>query len=261
MATSGRRLSCAPSMSANEASGAIPLPASPAMAQVSTSSAPPSHTATFDLGLLGALLNEAVEISGLAVHLESSPDDTEKAAWASWSAAVAAFLDSRGYSFNIADPSVAGISYRLKVDSSFVTAYIGAGPMVVVEVMFFTPTTIVGLSTGVPDIQIDAFSVSLTLTFDGVLTPTCYVQLSSKFAEDLFRDEVMQKITSALEGITPQQVRSKIDWFFRLLMRLGAQAQIDGVQGYDSDGTTLTVNYTLPPELALTDPVHSAGTL
>jgi len=62
---------------------------------------------------------------------------------------------------------------------------------------------------------------------------------------------VPRNLNTVLAGIDAASVRAQLDSFFRLLMRLDADARIDG---YSTDGVTLTVAYSVPRRTIGTDP-------
>jgi hypothetical protein len=102
------------------------------------------------------------------------------------------------------------------------------------------------------DIEVDVASlkVFVTLDFSGVLSATssgsAELHVVGNEVYDLSSDlsvAVPQNLNGTLGGLQPATVGHSLDTFFIGLMRLGRTARIDR---YLTDGTTLTVAYSVP---------------
>jgi hypothetical protein len=247
-------------------------------------------TATFDVELLDLILAEAVAAGGLGWHIESSGSPDDQRSFVSWSQNVGDSLPDpykgmSSYWFQVPD-------YRAESDFAVVSA-----TWVVIRITGFDSdpdapvTAALSSENGVPalqvsvtfkpdtakavaidsDVDLDKLDIELTvqsLTVDaGIdfygngLTVTPNLALTVTVAgidiglSSYVNDKVASAVNDHLAGLPTATLRQYIDDFFVNLMRLGTDATI---QSYQSDGTTLTVNYTIP---APPHPVAVAGEL
>jgi hypothetical protein len=229
--------------------------------------------ATIDVAFLGSMLAEAVTDAGVSWHLESTANQEAKS-WIRWSNAAAAFVGSPLMMFAIDDIRVehhfdigtlTWVVLRLSnLDSdpltpvsALLTQRDGGVPVVLVTVPFAPDTAqIVAIDS---DVDLDQLSIEadvsrlevfVSLDFSGTISATSSgsgtITVAGQQVVDIDSDltvTVPRNLNAALSGLEPAQVRQSIDKLFRPLMRLGPDAR---VEGYQSDGTTLTVHYAVP---------------
>jgi hypothetical protein len=233
------------------------------------------RTATFDVGLLNLIIAEAVHDAAVTWHLQSSASEDEHASRVTWSDAVAAFLGGQTeldfripdirieHNFDVGDLTLLVLRIE-NFDSdpdapvvAFVTADDVGTPQVEVVIPFLPDTAkIVAVDSDVNldglDIEADVSSleVDVALGFSGVLSATSSgageLHVAGNAVYDLGSDlslTVPQNLNGVLGGLAPATVRHTLDTFFIGLMRLGPKARIDR---YLTDGTTLTVAYSVP---------------
>jgi hypothetical protein len=223
----------------------------------------PLASASFDLGLLNLLLKELTAIAALSVHLQSSADQSQLSN-VSWSPALATLLGGlTGYPFHLDDEAkstpIGDIVFRitnLDSDPDYPTLVLSGDPLSLTATMRFLTDGIrlVALDWPVPDITLSFFEVSLELTFDGNIHPTCQAVATLQFNSMDVSGDVESGVIDALnkrmhgdpqlaQYFAPDQVRAYIDGFVTRLLRLGAQSI---VRAYRSDGQSLIVDYSPP---------------
>lgn len=223
----------------------------------------PLASASFDLGLLNLLLTELTTIAALSVHLQSSADQSQLSN-VSWSPALATLLSGlTGYPFHLDDEAkstpIGDIVFRitnLDSDPDYPTLVLSGDPLSLTATMRFLTdgAKLVALDWPVPDINLSFFEVSLELTFDGNIHPTCSAVATLRFNSMDVSGDVESGVIDALnkrmhgdpqlaQYFAPDQVRAYIDGFVTRLLRLGAQSKI---RAYRSDGQSLIVDYSPP---------------
>ena len=234
--------------------------------------------ATIDVAFLGSMLAEAVTDAGVSWHLESSANQ-EPQSWVRWSNAAAAFIGTPIMTFSIDDIRVehhfdigtlTWVVLRLSnLDSdpltpvsALLTQRDGGVPVVLVTVPFAPDTAqIVAIDS---DVNLDQLSIEadvsrlevfVSLDFSGTVSATSTgsgtVTVAGQQVVDIDSDltvTVPRSLNSVLGGLEPVQVRQSIDKLFRPLLRLGPDTRIEG---YQSDGTTLSVHYAVPVPTAI----------
>ena len=248
----------------------------------------PVQTASFDISLLNAILPEATALAAVCVRLQSSNDNSDQSV-VSWSIPVANLTGgSVETRFNVADPTDALIaigdhkilnaSWRLlnlNSNPSFTSIAVQSNPLALVATLqFYTNGALLkSNTTGVPDINLGAFAITVTVGFDGTVTPACNASASVSVAgvtideSSTVESNVAAAITSKLNAlsVSPADIRGIVDRSFIKLMRLNGQipvprsvATVPGVAnvtGYAVQGDSLVVTYYLTPAPGSTSPV------
>jgi hypothetical protein len=246
-----------------------------------------NKTATFDVGLLNLIIAEAVTDSGLSWHLESSASDADPESFVAWSPAVADTLPGawRGqiyYPFRIADyrkdsdfdvGTVNWVVVRIVNFDADPTSPVsvaltasGGAAQLAINVTFQADTAkLVVIDSDVDldkvdlEVDINSLVVSVIVGFDGSLSATADAVLTLLVAgveaADLSQgmSVTMQDALNNgwITNLQTELVQAYLNKFFVSLMRLGPQAEI---QSYESDGVTLTVNYTVPAPAGVPPP-------
>ena len=240
----------------------------------------PVRTASFDVSLLNAILLEATALAAVCVRLQSSSDNSDQSV-VSWSIPVANLIGgSVEARFNVADPTDAIIaigdhkifnaSWRLlnlNSNPSFTSIAVQSNPLAMVATLEFDATGALlnSNTTGVPDLNLGAFAITIAVGFDGRVTPACSASASVSVAgftideSSTVESNVAAAITGKLNGlsVSPVDIRGILDRFFISLMRLNGQiavprsvATVPGVAnvtGYAVQGDSLVVTYYLTP--------------
>jgi hypothetical protein len=234
------------------------------------------RTASFDMGLLGAMLAEVASTAAVRVRLEGSDANT-KASVISWSAPIADLaLGHIEYRFNISDTEKDFTTFRLhNLNSDPATPVIylvGSGNSLGVGVStnFLTDgASLQAISGPLPDISIREFGITLTIGFDGSITAECDVSailpINSTDESADVKSAVETEITSRIAdlGLTPAVLKPYIDNFFVQLLRLddavlvGRQVRPGKAQitQYAQQGNSLVVSYFLQPQNILAHPI------
>jgi hypothetical protein len=240
------------------------------------------HTATIDVGLLDLLLAEAVADAEVSWHLQSSASADQADSSITWSNAAAGFLHGQaGMQFQIPDlrierhfdvGTLTWLVLRIEnADSgssspvSILLTARGTVPVASFTVTFAPDRArIVAIDSDVNldsldiAVNIHSLKVFVELDFSGTITAASLgsadITVDGLNVADISNDltiTVPRNLNTVLAGIDAASVRAQLDSFFSLLMRLDAGARIDG---YSTDGVTLTVAYSVPRRTIGTDP-------
>jgi hypothetical protein len=233
------------------------------------------RTATMDVEFLNLLLAEATSVAGVSWHLQSSASPDDPQSFVRWTnAAIAALAGTPIVQFPIADIRVehhfdlgtlTWIVLRLLNLDSAPAAPVSAvffqldnnAPALSITVTFAPDTArIVAIDS---DIDLDAVSIEasvsalevfVTVELAGAMSATSSgsgtITVAGQQVVDISNDltiTVPKNLNQMLGGVTPAVVRGYVDTLFRPLLRLSPDARIEG---YLSDGHTLTVKYAVP---------------
>lgn len=240
------------------------------------------RTATIDVGLLQLLLAEAVADAGVSWHLQGSASADQADSFITWSDAAAGFLHGQaGMQFQVPDIrierhfDVGTLTWLvLRIEnadsdssspvSTLLTAR-GTLPVASFTVTFAPDRArIVAIDSDVDldslgiAVNIGSLQVFVELDFSGTITATSLgsadITAAGLNVADISDDltiTVPRNLNTAFAGIDAASVRAQLNRFFSLLMRLDADARIDG---YSTDGVTLTVAYSVPRRTTGTEP-------
>ncbi|MGH7050053.1 MAG: hypothetical protein ACREE5_05345 [Acetobacteraceae bacterium] len=238
----------------------------------------PVLTASFDITLLNAILLAATVLAAVCVRLQSSSDNSDQSV-VSWSIPIADLIGgSVEARFNVANPSdkIGGVIdatwqlLDLNLNPSFTSITVESNPLAVVVTLQFGTTASGALlksnTFAVPDLEIDAFAITVTVGFDGTVVPKCNASVHGTLAGiDLDESSTVEgKVESAINsklagfGVTPALIQGILDRFFINLMRLNSAAGVPGVAnvtGYSVQGDSLVVSYYVRPASSETPPV------
>ena len=172
----------------------------------------PIKTASFDIALLGNLLQEAANTAALRVHLEASGDGSKKSV-VSWSVPVANLIDGSTDSwFHIDDVSksvtllnatLINATFRLlnlNSDPAGLSVGVSTDPLAITATLGFDAggALLKSETTGVPDGTFDLFQITLTVNFDGTIVPECNVKATINIAS--FEYDVSSDVKSNVES-------------------------------------------------------------
>ena len=228
----------------------------------------PLQSASFDIGLLNALLSEITTVAQFQVA-ESLDVSTASQIVVSWSDAVSSLFGGLSrFEFGLPDKSVGPLgllSYRFEGFNSqpgFPTMQLLTGPLRLRVVLDFQPNaTLKALSATSQDVHVASFRLTADMDFDGNITVTCDTKATlggvdgkldtgdpsddlKSGVEDAIRTKILESPQTGGDPqpapLGPQSLKPRIDSFFVLLMRLGTGAAVDN---YIVDGNNLIVNY------------------
>jgi hypothetical protein len=228
-------------------------------------------TASFDIGLLNALLAYAASVAAVCVRLQSSGDGTDQSV-VSWSIPVADLIGGLvEYRFNVANPTheTLDITFQwqlvnLNSDLDYPSLVIQANPLALVaKLPFYTYGTQLKGIGAAPDIQLQSFTLTVAVSFDGLITPACVASASFMIAGEVvdvsgdIESSTVSSINSKLSKLSSVTVSGEIDKFFTLLLRLNGQTirlpndvtepLLASILQYSVEGDSLVVTYTLAP--------------
>lgn len=226
----------------------------------------PLRTASFDLQLLGLLIQQGLRVAQPKLHLQSSTD--QNLSEVTWSAAAAQLAGRASYSFPLGEIAtshkVLGVSVPLSywvvsLDTQSITGGVtfGSIPSIHLDLVFETSgVELQGATSHTPDIDIRALSGSIDINFDGTIT--AQFQASARTDDggiDASADLENTLANKARTQVSPAQVRKQIDKFVSILMRFDATAEILGYAGVNN---ALVVTYAEPPPAIVVrpGPVH-----
>jgi hypothetical protein len=220
----------------------------------------PLATASIDTVFLNLILAKIFDAAALQLHLESSGDGDPRSS-VSLSPDIATLTHLPTFTpFTVPDQldTILGIPvvYRilnLDSDREYPIVILVTDPLSLKAVLQFDTTSakLVAQDLPAPDINLDLFTIEVTVGFDGSFHPVCSAIAHATFNDIDVSDDIasgVQDGITKLSGENPtfaafldkKQIRAQIDATFAAIMRLGPLAQI---QAYGVDGQTVTVTY------------------
>ena len=207
------------------------------------------QTASFDIPLLNIILTNLSNAALVRVHLQSSSSVSGgKDSSVTWSQAFSPVFGQTQYFFHVDDAH--GGDVRIENLNSGPASVTLRPADLVFELDLSFDTTVgkmVGLNWTTPDIDLQFFTISITLDTLGVITPHCSTKAIASFLNTDVSGDVEQGVVSALGEMiaaVPQlskpSLKKSIDTFFARLLRLGDAAQINK---YAIAGNSMVVSY------------------
>jgi hypothetical protein len=212
-------------------------------------------SASFDIDLLNVMLAEVASTAALRVRLQSAAPKDLRSSVASWSAPVANLIGGQiEYRFHLNDASkdlkVDTARFRLNNLNSDPTSptvsikNVNGAPVLSASLNFVTPAQLKSLTTAVPDIDIEDFDITVSVDFNGAVTPKAIVRASVSDIDWDVSNDVESNVEDAIhtelgaQGLTPDKIKAIVDRFFQSLLRF------DGViHQYAIEGDALKVTY------------------
>lgn len=235
----------------------------------------PLKTASFDVGMLNVLLANITAAAQFTINIGNGVGVL------AWSSAFAAFLNNQTLtSFQVANQPAGPyniFSFGLEgfsLQPGFPVLQFLTTPLVFRLTLLFNPgATLKAESAGTQDVHIQSFKLTADLDLNGFLQVTCDTKAThggvvgtldtgdpsddlKNGVESAIRTEIDKTSTDAngnpvASPLSPDVLKPQIDRIFKLLMRLGVQATVNG---YTANGDTLVVSYRPPPSVSVVNP-------